>query len=81
VPFLGHVIAQEGIAMDPGKVNDVLAWKPPNSMHQVRSILGLSSYQRRFIPNFSNISKLMIELLKKGTKYVWSKIVMKLFRH
>jgi hypothetical protein len=81
VPFLGHVIAQEGIAMDPGKVNDVLAWKPPNSMHQVRSILGLSSYYRRFILNFSNISKLMIELLKKGTKYVWRKIVTKLFRH
>jgi hypothetical protein len=35
VPLLGHVISLEGIVVDPGKVRDVLDWKPPKSMHQV----------------------------------------------
>jgi hypothetical protein len=59
--------------VDPGKVRDVLDWKPPKSIHQVRSFLCFLGYYRRFIPNFSNISKPITELLKKGTKYVWSK--------
>jgi hypothetical protein len=33
VPFLGHVISPEGITVDPGKVRDVLDWKPPNFIH------------------------------------------------
>jgi hypothetical protein len=73
VPFLGHVISSEGITVDPGMVQDVLDWKPPKSVHQVRSFLGLMGYHRRFILNFSKISKPITELLKKGNKYVWSK--------
>jgi hypothetical protein len=59
--------------VDPSKVRDVLDWKPPTSVHQGRSFLGLAGYYRRFIPNFSKIAKPITELLKKGTKYVWSK--------
>jgi hypothetical protein len=71
VIFLDHVISSEGITMDPGKVNDVLDWKPPTSVTQVLSFLRLAGYYRRFIPNFSKITKPITELLKKGTKYVW----------
>jgi hypothetical protein len=70
VPFLGHVISSEGIAMDPSKVCDVLDWEPPKSVHQVWSFLGLAGYYRRFISNFSKILKPITERLKKGTKYV-----------
>jgi hypothetical protein len=59
--------------MDPGKVRDVLDWKPPTSVAQVRSFLGLVGYYWRFILNFSKISKPITELLKKGNKYMWSK--------
>jgi hypothetical protein len=44
VPFLGHVISLEGIDVDPGKVRDVLDWKPPKSVHQVQSFLDLADY-------------------------------------
>jgi hypothetical protein len=73
VPFLGLMISLEGIIVDPGKVRDVLDWKPPKSVHQVRSFLGLAGYYRRFILNFSKISKPFTELLKNGNKYVWRK--------
>jgi hypothetical protein len=54
-------------------------WKPPTFIHQIRSFLGLASYYRRFIPNFSRIAKTMTELLKKGVKFAWSKKCEKAF--
>jgi hypothetical protein len=70
VPFLGHVICLEGIYVDPSKVQDVLDWKPPTTVHQVHSFLRLVGYYRRFILNFSKISKPITDLLKKEEKYV-----------
>jgi hypothetical protein len=67
------VISPEGITVDPSKVKDALDWKPPTSVTQVRSFLGLVGYYGRFILNFSKISKPVTELLKKGNKYIWSK--------
>jgi hypothetical protein len=67
---LGHVISLEGITVDPGKVQDVLNWKPLMSVTQVCSFLGLVGYYRGFILNFSKIANPITELLKKGTKYV-----------
>jgi hypothetical protein len=72
VTFLGHVISLEGITVDPSKVRDVLDWKPPTSVTQVHSFLGLAGYYRWFILNFSKILKPITELLKKGNKYGWS---------
>ena len=63
VPFLGHILSKDGISVDPSKVQEVLDWKAPTSMHEVRSFLGLAGYYRRFIPDFSKIAKPMMRLL------------------
>jgi hypothetical protein len=70
VPFLGQVVSPEGIVVDPSKVIEVLEWKPPTTVSEVRSFLGFAGYYRRFIPNFSKIAKPITELLKRGNKYV-----------
>jgi hypothetical protein len=69
---LGHTISQDGISVDPEKVQEVMDWKPPTTVRQIRSFLGLAGHYRQFIPDFSRIAKPMTELLKKGVKYDWS---------
>jgi hypothetical protein len=65
-------LSAEGVAVDPSKVKDVLDWKPPTTVHQVWSFLGLARYYHRFIPDFSKVSKSITELLKNQVKFVWS---------
>jgi hypothetical protein len=71
VKFLGHTISSKGISVDPIKVQEVMDWKPPTSVHQIRSFLGLAGYYHRLIPDFSKIAKPMTELLKKEVKFRW----------
>jgi hypothetical protein len=79
VKFLGHTISSKGIAVDPSKVQEVMDWKPPTSVYQICSFLGLAGYYRCFILDFSRIAKPITELLKKGVKFVWSEKCEKAF--
>jgi hypothetical protein len=65
VSFLGHVIIGRGIAVDPGKVRDVLNWERPTTVSEIQSFLGLAGYYRRFIEGFSKIVKPLTSLLEK----------------
>jgi hypothetical protein len=71
VPFLGHVLSEDGISVDPSKVQEVIDSKAPTIVHEVHSFLGLAGYYRHFIPYFSKIAKLMMSLLQKDHKFVW----------
>jgi hypothetical protein len=59
IKFLGHTISQNGISVDLEKVQEVMDWKPPTTVRQIQSFLGLAGYYRRFIPDFSRIAKPM----------------------
>jgi hypothetical protein len=72
VPFLGHVLSDGGIMVDPTKVQEVLDWKVPILMHEVRSFLRLAGYYCRFILDFSKIAKPMTRLLQKDMRFVWT---------
>jgi hypothetical protein len=69
VPFLGHIISKGGISVDPIKVTEIVGWKIPKTVTEVRSFLGLAGYYRRFIEGFSKIAKPMASLLEKGKEF------------
>jgi hypothetical protein len=71
VPFLGHIIFNEGISVDPAKVKEIVAWSIPTTVTEIRSFLGLVGYNQRFIEGFSKIAKFMTSLLEKGREFKW----------
>jgi hypothetical protein len=72
VPFLGHVLSEDGILVDPTKVQEVLDWKPSTLIYEVLSFLGPAGYYCRFILDFSKIAKSMTRLLQNDEKFVWT---------
>ena len=70
VSFLGHVISDEGISVDPKKIEVVRDWKRPTTVTEIRSFLGLVGYYRRFMENFSKIAAPLAKLTQKNVKFV-----------
>jgi hypothetical protein len=72
VTFLGHIITNGGIAIDPSKVSDVLKWEPLRTVSEIRSFLRLVGYYRRFIQGLSKIVKPLTTLLEKDREFKWT---------
>jgi hypothetical protein len=71
VPFLGHIISNGGISVDPAKVKEIMEWRVPTTVTEIWSFLGLAGYYQRFIEGFSKIAKPMTSLLEKGREFKW----------
>jgi hypothetical protein len=70
VPFLGHVISEKGVVVDPEKVKVVVEWTRPTSVFEIQSFLGLAGYYRRFIECFSKLSGPLTALTRKNVRFV-----------
>ena len=57
VEFLGHMVSEEGIHVDPSKIKAIENWLAPKTPIEIRQFLGLAGYYCRFIQNFSRIAK------------------------
>ena len=66
--LLGHVVSQDGIQVDPKKVQVVKEWKASKNVHEVRCFLGMCNYYRRFIERYAHIVASITKLLKKKSK-------------
>jgi hypothetical protein len=71
VQFLGHIVNEKGIHVDPAKVKAVKEWSTPTTPTELRSFLGLAGYCRRFISNFSKLALLLTSLTHKGKLFEW----------
>lgn len=71
VAYLGHIITEEGVKPNPEKIKAVTEFPTPLCPKDIKSFLGLVSYYRRFIPDFSKLSKPLTLLLKKDIPFLW----------
>ena len=69
VQFLGHLVNQNGILVDPAKVEAMMRWEVPKSLSDIRSFLGLADYYRRFIQDFYKIVVPLTRLTKKAVVF------------
>ncbi|GKF21912.1 reverse transcriptase domain-containing protein [Tanacetum coccineum] len=76
----GHKISKKGIEIHKAKI-DVIAKLPhPNTVKGIRSFLGHAGFYRRFIKDFSKISRPMTHLLKKDTPFIFSEECIQAFQ-
>nr|GEX24541.1 putative reverse transcriptase domain-containing protein [Tanacetum cinerariifolium] len=71
VQFLGHLIDNQGLHVDPAKIKAVKNWASPTTPTEIRQFLGLAGYYHRFIKDFSKIAKSLTILTQKDKKFVW----------
>lgn len=72
VEFLGHIVSKKGIEPNPEKVQVIKYLKPPKTVREVRSFLGMVGYYHRFINNFGNIAIPLYRLTKKNARFSWN---------
>lgn len=72
VTYLGLIIGEDGVRMDPAKIACIVDWNSPRHIRDVQGFLGFSNFYRRFINDFSSIVVPLVELTKKDTVWDWS---------
>ena len=76
---LGHIVSPRGIEVDKAKIDLIVGLPPPTSVRQVRSFLGHAGFYRRFIKDFSKISRLLCSLLAKDAPFIFDEACVKAF--
>jgi hypothetical protein len=71
IEYLGMIIRQGEVCMDPGKVFAVRDWPTPTTLRDVRAFIGFSNFYRRFIKDFSSIARPLHDLTKKDVLWQW----------
>ena len=77
--FLGYEINSDGIRPDSGKIESVKKYPEPRTRKEVKRFLGLASYYRKFIPDYSTVTEPINRLLKKDTIFEWTRTCQKSF--
>lgn len=72
VSFLGFVLSEGEIQMDPAKVSAVAEWATPRSRKEVQRFLGFANFYRKFIRNYSSIAAPLHNLTSPNQAFVWS---------
>ena len=69
--LLRFIVSQEGIHLDPLKVEAIVNLPPPASLHQLQSLQGKDNFLRHFVPNYADVAKVFTRLLKRDVPFHW----------
>ena len=79
VRYLGHVISENGISIDPVKTDAIRKWPTPQCRREILQFLGLANYYRRFIKDFASVSRPLQRLTEKNAPFSWTEQCQKAF--
>ncbi|KAK9072138.1 hypothetical protein SSX86_008570 [Deinandra increscens subsp. villosa] len=77
--ILGHVVSSKGLEVDKAKIDVIKSLPYPNCVREVRSFLGHAGFYRRFIKDFSKITRPMCELLQKDVEFKFNEACKRAF--
>jgi hypothetical protein len=72
VQYLGHVLSESGIETDSSKTDILKNYPTPRTQKEVRALLGLTGYCRKYIENYGVKARPLFRLLCKGVRFCWS---------
>jgi hypothetical protein len=72
IEYLGLIISENRVEMDPVKVAGVADWPEPSNKWEVQSFLGFVNFYRQFVKNFSHHARPLFDLTRKDQKWQWS---------
>jgi hypothetical protein len=72
VTYLGMIISDSGVKMDPAKIHAITSWQSPSNLKDVQGFLGFANFYRRFIRGFSRLVRPLVALTHKGAIFKWS---------
>jgi hypothetical protein len=78
IEFLGLLISEKGICMDPHKVKAVTSWPTPTTKRELQQFLGFVNFYRRFVKGFAQIAKPLTKLTGKNN-WLWMELQQKAF--
>ncbi|GBM47529.1 Retrovirus-related Pol polyprotein from transposon 297 [Araneus ventricosus] len=81
VSYLGRIISADGVKTDPEKTKALLDWPRPETVHDLRSFLGLCTYYSRFVRNFSAIARPLYKLTEARSNFNWTEECEKSFNN
>jgi hypothetical protein len=70
--LLGHIVCKQGLLVDPAKVAVIINLPPLKLVRHLRETLGHTSYYKKFIKGYEQLTAPMEKLLKKDSKYRWN---------
>ena len=71
VKFFGNIYSADGVQADPEKVLAITSMRPPATKGEIKSFLGMVNYLQQFLPRFSEQTKLLRDLERKGVHFTW----------
>ena len=71
VEYLGVIVGNGQVKMDPVKVKGLTEWPIPTKVKELRSFLGFGNYYKDFIPNYSQIACPLHDLTRKSQEWTW----------
>ena len=77
--FLGFLVSDKGVEVDPSKIKTILEIPPPRSEKEIRSFLGRLQYISRFIAKLIATCEPIFKLLRKNEPYTWNDECQKAF--